>query len=53
MPSIAEMDADVITIETSRSQLLGAFEVFVYSNEIRPGVYDIHSQQVPDVAERN
>ncbi|PTU74047.1 5-methyltetrahydropteroyltriglutamate--homocysteine S-methyltransferase [Pseudomonas mangrovi] len=47
--SIAAMDADVITIETSRSdmELLDAFEQFAYPNEIGPGVYDIHSPRVP------
>ena len=47
--SIADMDADVITIETSRSdmELLGAFENFQYPNEIGPGVYDIHSPNIP------
>ncbi|WP_447748774.1 5-methyltetrahydropteroyltriglutamate--homocysteine S-methyltransferase [Pseudomonas nicosulfuronedens] len=47
--SIAAMDADVITIETSRSdmELLEAFERFEYPNEIGPGVYDIHSPRVP------
>ena len=51
--SIAEMDADVITIETSRSdmELLDAFEAFDYPNDIGPGVYDIHSPRVPDTAE--
>jgi len=46
---IADMDADVITIETSRSQmeLLDAFADFKYPNEIGPGVYDIHSPRVP------
>lgn len=46
---IAAMDADVITIETSRSQmeLLEAFADFRYPNEIGPGVYDIHSPRVP------
>lgn len=46
---IANMDADVITIETSRSQmeLLDAFADFKYPNEIGPGVYDIHSPRVP------
>lgn len=46
---IAHMDADVITIETSRSQmeLLDAFAEFKYPNEIGPGVYDIHSPRVP------
>jgi 5-methyltetrahydropteroyltriglutamate--homocysteine methyltransferase len=48
--SIAAMDADVITIETSRSdmELLDAFEAFDYPNEIGPGVYDIHSPRVPE-----
>jgi 5-methyltetrahydropteroyltriglutamate--homocysteine methyltransferase len=47
--AIAQMDADVITIETSRSdmELLGAFEHFQYPNEIGPGVYDIHSPNIP------
>ncbi len=47
--SIADMDADVITIECSRSQmeLLDAFAHFKYPNEIGPGVYDIHSPRVP------
>ncbi len=51
--SIAAMDADVITIETSRSQmeLLDAFADFNYPNEIGPGVYDIHSPRVPTVEE--
>ncbi|HYQ40156.1 MAG TPA: 5-methyltetrahydropteroyltriglutamate--homocysteine S-methyltransferase, partial [Pseudomonas sp.] len=51
--AIAALDADVITIETSRSQmeLLQAFEAFAYPNEIGPGVYDIHSPRVPTVAE--
>ena len=51
--SIAAMDADVITIETSRSQmeLLEAFRAFEYPNDIGPGVYDIHSPRVPDTAE--
>ena len=51
--SIAAMDADVITIETSRSdmELLQAFEAFAYPNDIGPGVYDIHSPRVPDTAE--
>ncbi len=50
---IAAMDADVITIETSRSQmeLLDAFADFKYPNEIGPGVYDIHSPRIPTVAE--
>lgn len=51
--NIAEMDADVITIECSRSQmeLLDAFADFKYPNEIGPGVYDIHSSRVPGKAE--
>jgi 5-methyltetrahydropteroyltriglutamate--homocysteine methyltransferase len=50
---IAAMDADVITIETSRSQmeLLQAFAHFEYPNEIGPGVYDIHSPRVPTTGE--
>jgi len=50
MESIAAMDADVITIETSRSNmlLLEAFENFEYPNDIGPGVYDIHSPNVPE-----
>jgi len=48
--AIARMDADVITIETSRSnmELLDAFKGFQYPNDIGPGVYDIHSPNVPD-----
>jgi 5-methyltetrahydropteroyltriglutamate--homocysteine methyltransferase len=51
--NIAAMDADVITIETSRSQmeLLDAFVDFQYPNEIGPGVYDIHSPRIPTVEE--
>ena len=50
--AIAEMDADVITIETSRSdmELLDAFDHFNYPNEIGPGVYDIHSPNIPTQA---
>jgi 5-methyltetrahydropteroyltriglutamate--homocysteine methyltransferase len=50
---IAMMDADVITIETSRSQmeLLEAFSDFKYPAEIGPGVYDIHSPRIPSVDE--
>jgi 5-methyltetrahydropteroyltriglutamate--homocysteine methyltransferase len=53
LPAIADMDADVITIETSRSrmELLDGFGQFKYSNEIGPGVYDIHSPRVPDSEE--
>ncbi|HIQ14011.1 MAG TPA: 5-methyltetrahydropteroyltriglutamate--homocysteine S-methyltransferase, partial [Leucothrix sp.] len=48
---IADMDADVITIETSRSdmELLDVFDEFKYPNEIGPGVYDIHSPNIPTV----
>ncbi len=51
LPSIAALDADVITIETSRSamELLEGFGDFDYPNEIGPGVYDIHSPRVPSV----
>ncbi len=51
--AIANLDADVITIETSRSQmeLLKAFETFHYPNDIGPGVYDIHSPCIPTVDE--
>jgi 5-methyltetrahydropteroyltriglutamate--homocysteine methyltransferase len=51
--SIAALDADVITIETSRSdmELLDAFESFEYPNQIGPGVYDIHSPNVPSEAQ--
>ncbi|ROH86944.1 5-methyltetrahydropteroyltriglutamate--homocysteine S-methyltransferase [Pseudomethylobacillus aquaticus] len=50
--AIADMDADVITIETSRSdmELLDAFDHFNYPNEIGPGVYDIHSPNIPSEA---
>lgn len=53
LPAIAAMDADVITIETSRSdmELLEAFRDFHYPNDIGPGVYDIHSPRVPSVEE--
>ncbi len=51
--AIADMDTDVISIETSRSQmeLLNAFVNFKYPNEIGPGVYDIHSPRVPSKEE--
>jgi len=51
--SIAAMDADVISIEASRSkmELLDAFVNFQYPNEIGPGVYDIHSPRVPSQEE--
>ncbi len=53
MAAIAAMDADVMSIETSRSkmELLGAFADKAYPNEIGPGVYDIHSPRVPGVEE--
>ncbi|HEY1058570.1 MAG TPA: 5-methyltetrahydropteroyltriglutamate--homocysteine S-methyltransferase [Limnobacter sp.] len=53
LPDIAALDADVITIETSRSdmELLRGFGEFAYPNEIGPGVYDIHSPRVPKKAE--
>ena len=53
LPAIASMDADVITIETSRSDmdLLTAFGELKYPNDIGPGVYDIHSPRVPTAAE--
>ncbi len=49
--AIADMDADVITIETSRSdmELLDVFDEFNYPNEIGPGVYDIHTPNIPTV----
>ncbi len=51
--AIAAMDADVVTIESARSRmnLLEAFRDFEYPNEIGPGVYDIHSPNVPSVDE--
>ncbi len=51
--SIGALDADVISIETSRSQmeLLGAFGTYKYPNEIGPGVYDIHSPRTPSTRE--
>ena len=51
--SISAMDADVISIETSRSrmELLDAFITYRYPNEIGPGVYDIHSPRIPAVGE--
>ena len=51
--SIAALDADVISIETSRShmELLDAFVKFRYPNSIGPGVYDVHSPHVPSVAD--
>ena len=51
--AIASLDADVITLESSRSdmELLKAFENFDYPNEIGPGVYDIHSPRIPSTEE--
>ena len=53
LASIAALDADVISIETSRSnmELLGAFAQFHYPNDIGPGVWDIHSPRVPSAEE--
>lgn len=53
MDEIARLDADVISIEASRSnmELLAAFQDLAYPGEIGPGIYDIHSPRVPDVAE--
>lgn len=53
LPSIAALDADVISMESARSrmELLDAFRAHGYPNEIGPGVYDIHSPRVPDVEE--
>ncbi|CAM2011645.1 5-methyltetrahydropteroyltriglutamate--homocysteine S-methyltransferase [Acanthopleuribacter pedis] len=50
---IAKLDADVISIECSRGgmKLLNAFADFAYPNDVGPGVYDIHSPRVPDLAE--
>jgi 5-methyltetrahydropteroyltriglutamate--homocysteine methyltransferase len=51
--AIAELDADVISIESSRSEmeLLEAFRTFKYPNEVGPGVWDIHSPRIPSVEE--
>jgi 5-methyltetrahydropteroyltriglutamate--homocysteine methyltransferase len=53
LAAIAQLDADVITIEASRSrmELLEGFREFNYPNDIGPGVYDIHSPRIPDTAE--
>jgi len=52
-PAIQRMDADVLTIESSKSdlKLFGAFERHGYANAIGPGLYDIHSPRVPSVEE--
>jgi len=51
--NIADMDADVITIETARSEMeiLEAFEEFNYPNQVGPGVYDVHSERIPSIEE--
>lgn len=51
--AIAALDADVISVEASRSgmALLGAFEDFEYPNDIGPGIYDVHSPRVPQTGE--
>ncbi len=51
LEAVAALDADVISIETARSnmELLGAFRDHEYPNEIGPGVYDIHSPRIPSV----
>lgn len=53
LPAIAAMDADVVTIESSRSrmELLNAFQAFRFPSDIGPGVYDIHAPRVPAVRE--
>jgi 5-methyltetrahydropteroyltriglutamate--homocysteine methyltransferase len=53
LPWIAEMDADVISIESARSgmELLDAFAGFRYPGEVGPGIYDIHSPRIPTVEE--
>jgi 5-methyltetrahydropteroyltriglutamate--homocysteine methyltransferase len=53
LPSIAALDADVISMESARSKmrLLEAFRAHKYPNEIGPGVYDIHSPRVPSSEE--
>ena len=53
MPAIARLDADVISIETSRSdmELLTVFGDFAYPNDIGPGIWDIHSPRIPPLSE--
>src|SRR5258708_2965569 len=53
MDAVARMDADVISIESSRSrmEILDAFKKVKYPNEIGPGIYDIHSPRIPEVSE--
>jgi 5-methyltetrahydropteroyltriglutamate--homocysteine methyltransferase len=52
LAAIVELDADVVTIEASRSdmELLDSFRAFRYPNDIGPGIYDVHSPQVVDTA---
>ncbi len=51
--SIAAMDADVLSIEASRSRmdLLDSFHNFIYPNDIGPGIYDVHSPRAPSIEE--
>jgi 5-methyltetrahydropteroyltriglutamate--homocysteine methyltransferase len=53
LPAVAALDADVLSIETSRSklELLEDFARFRYPNQIGPGVYDIHSPRIPSAEE--
>jgi 5-methyltetrahydropteroyltriglutamate--homocysteine methyltransferase len=53
LDAVARMDADVVSIETSRSkmELLTDFGRFRYPNDVGPGVYDIHSKRVPTTEE--
>jgi len=53
MDAVARMDADVISIESSRSrmEILNTFKKVRYPNEIGPGIYDIHSPRIPETAE--
>lgn len=52
--AIAAMDADVISMESSRSkmELLAAFREHAYPNDVGPGIYDIHSPRVPSAEEQ-
>jgi len=51
LPFIDWMDADVITIEATRSkgEVISAFEHYNYARQIGPGVFDVHSPVVPSV----
>ncbi|WP_027180236.1 5-methyltetrahydropteroyltriglutamate--homocysteine S-methyltransferase [Maridesulfovibrio bastinii] len=51
--SIADLDADVISMEASRSdmELLHTFSIYNYPNEVGPGIYDIHSPRIPSADE--